>query len=432
MASKVEVEVEPKKQSKAIISQLRSFGNDIGAYSPYIGKQLIREQFTPKHKLSDPNTYVGIEVEVEGILTSSRVGAIRTPDKNIVAYLWSNVEDGSLRNNGREFVSVPVKGQEIEYALTNLEAFLTKNKDCVGHEFSDRTSVHVHINARDLTMEQLASWILLYTAVEPVLYNFCGGNRHKNIFCVPLNQAHSLEGTVNYFVEHCKVESRHVLDVLGAWKKYCGFNLKPISKYGTLEFRHMVGTMDVPRLMAWIDILLMLRTYAINIPLEKLKEELPNLNTTSEYSLLLRSIFGEYAEYLQFSTMQSRMEDSVIFLKNCLSEDSASAVSNFLSKQATVGVSNTFISTATKLKLMYNVKELKVKKPKSLGDDLVRTLQEAERMQQLATNMRRVAATGIRAGAFTAGATGHTAAPQWAALDPAAEWQVEPIVDENF
>lgn len=425
MASKIEVEVEPKKQSKVIISQLRSFGNSIEGYSPYISKQLLREQFTPKHKLSDPNTYVGIEVEVEGVLTNSRVGAIRTPDKNIVAYLWANVEDGSLRNNGREFVSVPVKGQEIEYALTSLEAFLTKNKDCVGHEFSDRTSVHVHINARDLTMEQLASWILLYTAVEPVLYNFCGGNRHKNIFCVPLNQAHSLEGTVNYFVEHCKVESKHVLDVLGAWKKYCGFNLKPISKYGTLEFRHMVGTMDVPRLMAWIDILLMLRTYAINMPLEKLKEELPNLNTTSEYSLLLRSIFGEYAEYLQFSTMQSRMEESVIFLKNCLSKDSGEAVSSFLSKQASEGVSSKFTDTAMKLKLMFNIKDLKVKKSKSLGDDLVRTLQEAERMQHLATEMRRTAARGFGAGQVV------WETNQWAAGPP--EVQIQPaVVDENF
>lgn len=353
-----------KKSSPTTVERLRAFPNSVGHASQHVVSQMARELFKPKFQLCDNEAYVGIEVEVEGILTNSRVGAIRNLDKDLVGYLWSNTEDGSLRNNGREFVSIPICGDAIEYSLTHLSQFLEKSKDCKGHEFSDRTSIHVHVNARDLTLEQLASWILLYIAVEPVLYNFCGGNRHKNIFCVPVNQAHSLEEYINYFVYNAESNSRSTFDVLNTWKKYCGFNLKPLHKYGTVEFRHMIGTMDVPKLLVWIDMLLMLRKYAKEMPLQKLIEELPNLNTTSEYSMLLRAIFGEYADMLQFSTMQRRMEESVVYLKNCLSVSPEQDIRTLLSEQKKKQ-GNNILKVAKDLKHMVDLSYVKKAKTKS-------------------------------------------------------------------
>jgi hypothetical protein len=356
--------MESKRQTDIPISLIRPFGSSVNLYDAHISQQMTRELYKPSFTFSCTDTHVGIEVEVEGILTRDRVGAIRDDSKTIVGYLWSNTEDGSLRNNGREFVSIPVVGDGIVYAVDKLETYLNKNKSCVGHEFSERTSVHIHVNARDMTLEQLANFILLYTAVEPVLYNFCGGNRHKNIFCVPLNQT-SEDLSLYSFYNKVKAQDRasSILDSLRHWKKYCGFNVRPLFSYGTIEFRHMVGTMNTEKLLIWIDMILKLKKYAMNSNFTSLYEELPLLNTTSEYSRLIYDIFGTYSEYLMFSNIQSRMEESVMFIKSCFSplpQDRSSEIFSVLCKDNNA---NALIKSAIALNLVHEIKPRTKRQP---------------------------------------------------------------------
>ena len=122
--------------------------------------------FIPNFLFSDMETNVGIEVEVESIDSQANVGM--SDDANAV--LWRNIEDGSLRNGGREFVSIPVSGHNIEFALHSLHDHLHKNKKCARHQFTDRTSVHVHMNMQDANSRQLAAFLITYLMVEPLLY----------------------------------------------------------------------------------------------------------------------------------------------------------------------------------------------------------------------------------------------------------------------
>lgn len=261
---------------------------------------------------------VGIEIEIENIHSRVGVGQYSydlAEYKDLTRHLWDNTEDGSLRNNGREFVSFPVRKSEIEFAISKLFNYLGDTKETRNFVFSERTGIHVHVNARDMTLDNLKTFLIAYIIAEPVLYNFCGGKRHKNIFCVPLNQTDS---------QFCGwvFKGKTLSDLVGGfsgWKKYNGLNLRPITQHGTIEFRHMVGTADQNKLNRWIDLVLHLKKFSVSNRFEDVVYFFSSLNSSSEYSIALQKIFGDNVADLFFSNINQRMEEAVMFLKGALS-----------------------------------------------------------------------------------------------------------------
>ena len=80
-----------------------------------------------------PDQYLGIEVEVE------RVRDISLFLSKVHSSYIRVTEDGSLRENGREFILQPHKAIHTPYYLTALYNTLP-----AGRSFSGRTSTHIH------------------------------------------------------------------------------------------------------------------------------------------------------------------------------------------------------------------------------------------------------------------------------------------------
>ena len=286
----------------------------------------IESIMTPQDKLStysliDNDTLIGIEVEVERVTQTYGI----TPHPALAA-LWNNVEDGSLRNNGREFVSIPIRGKSVPYALEILTRFLNTDERCIGHEFSERTSVHVHMNVQDFTIPELMSFIYTYLVVEPLLYDFVGQDRKQSIFCIPITQSsltYQLKTAIKYLNEG-KVES--CLHSLVDWMKYTGFNLVPIRNYGTIEFRHMYGTLDEAKLINWINLILSIKKFALRNPTKELIERIFMMNTNSEYSYFVHDVFGELSRELNTIDLQDSIEPCVVFLKDLYYAKKASSM----------------------------------------------------------------------------------------------------------
>lgn len=237
----------------------------------------------------DKKCLVGIEVEVENLETY--------PTYN---KLWSVIEDGSLRNNGREFISAPIQGETIEYAVRRLFLDLEKHKPI----FSKRCSVHVHMNARTMTCEQVYAMMLTYLVLEKTLFKWIGEDRAKNIHCVPLRE--------------CKLTSifPHILSgttMASMWMKYTAVNLVPLEGKGTIEFRHMHGTGDADRILTWISLLLKIKLYCYKRTLQSVKDELFALNTNSEYIGFVHKVFEEYTKVLDISAKD--LEEGVSLIK---------------------------------------------------------------------------------------------------------------------
>jgi len=233
---------------------------------------------------------VGIEVEVEN--HELRAHPSRT---------WVATEDGSLRNNGMEWVTKPIPANLVPAALHNL--FIESlSDDCC---FSPRTSVHVHVNCLDMPVEKISNIVLLYTILEPMLYQFAGRGRSKNIFCVPLLETNLLNGCVH----------KETNDLVVGWSKYAGLNLLPLAEKGTIEFRHMHGTRDITKLTKWVDILTRLVDFCYKSDASELRKLLQGFNEQTNVRLLLLDIFGmslmECFQYYDYNSVR----DAVVNMK---------------------------------------------------------------------------------------------------------------------
>lgn len=219
------------------------------------------------------NELVGIEIEVENIQTS--IG-------NKLALYWKEKEDGSLRNNGKEYVSIPLRGDQVEIALNYLNNALPADRD-----FSKRTSTHIHLNVRNLDEDEVISLIILYSIFEKHFFAFAKQNRESSMFCVPLYQTTILQGIYEV------ITSGH-----SAWSKYTALNILPLVNnndtgcYGTIEFRHLHGTSDPAKILPFINSIYALYNYVQTVKSKDILEFLDEANSTSGYIQLYHTIFG--------------------------------------------------------------------------------------------------------------------------------------------
>lgn len=153
-------------------------------------------------------------------------------------------EDASLRNNGKEFKTSPSNFEG------TIETFKGLHKTLVLGEnpFTARTSIHVHVNVRELSLVQTRQLVLLYALFEPLFFEFVGYERKNSIFCVPLNYTYT-PSIYKYPISVMKEK----------WHKYTAFNIIPIGPdpdspgFGTIEFRHMYGTNNVDIFHIWLS-----------------------------------------------------------------------------------------------------------------------------------------------------------------------------------
>ena len=179
--------------------------------------------------LADTNIF-GIEVEVEnlGIEATASIQTISS------SHYWTSTKDGSLRNNGYEFVSYPLKGSEVGYALKFLFATLPTYTD-----FNDRAGIHVHVNCLEFSVNTIRKILLTYLLFEDYFFSMTKKNRKNSIFCVPIRESVSIN---DYLFLERKAQGT---------LKYSALNILPLWDQGTIEFRHLHSTNDIELLERW-------------------------------------------------------------------------------------------------------------------------------------------------------------------------------------
>lgn len=191
----------------------------------------------------------GVEVEVEGM------GLPRKVPGFIV------VKEGSLRpvngEEGREYVFIePVN---YDKSIERLSLLKERFGEAEIVQFSSRTSIHVHVNVTDMTISEWFTFLFLWVVYEEALINFCGDERKGNLFCLSSRDAEGLMFILEDIANGGDIQR------LNDEVRYCAVNTAATNKYGSVEFRSMRGTMELPVLSAWLDALQSLRDAALRI-----------------------------------------------------------------------------------------------------------------------------------------------------------------------
>jgi hypothetical protein len=191
--------------------------------------------------------YAGCEFEIEDCKNAKDMGG-----KTFLVEI-----DHSLRNNGYEFKTRPAVREECEHQFQLLHANLKTGKDA----YTERTSIHVHVNVANLELQQVRQLVLTYALLEPLFLEYVGPVRKNSIFCVPLNYT--------YIPSTYKMPIDKMWE---KWHKYTALNIKPLASsqdspgLGTIEFRHMYGTNDARVFNTWVKILEELYTFVETRP----------------------------------------------------------------------------------------------------------------------------------------------------------------------
>lgn len=226
------------------------------------------------------NVLFGVEVEMENAADVAR---------QEFKY-WRVEGDGSLRNNGHELVLIqPLGGADLVAAIDELH---TKVAACrVQPDMSDRTSVHVHIDARNMEQTQLATFLMLYVIFEKQLFRIGGENRWGNIFCFPVSYAQqlvSLMGALTSGSERAFADDLHRM--AGNVQRYAALNMVSMLQYGSIEIRIHEGTWDKRELTEWL--LILSRLYTASLTIESLPSLHRNISAHGPVEYV-RQIFGD-------------------------------------------------------------------------------------------------------------------------------------------
>lgn len=245
---------------------------------------------------SAPDLLFGVELEIEGLR--------HDPESYCIGGVVYH-PDGSLRNNGAEFVTQPMTYENTEAVLTRFFELGKFNEN----NYSERCSVHVHMNVGDITEEHLRTFLAVYASHERALFEWIGDNRKHNIFCVPWYETNMGVGLAESFAS-IKQKTKN-------WMKYTALNLLPIWRQNTIEFRHMAGTHNLKRILTWVRMIACMYTYSKNTKFQEFVNTVNGVSVTSHYAPFTYSIFAQegeelvnlpsYVEVMEQSLLESKM-----------------------------------------------------------------------------------------------------------------------------
>jgi Putative amidoligase enzyme len=199
--------------------------------------------------------YLGMEFEYEGTGahwgdTVANVGYAAPLRK-----WFSPHQDGSLRGDDAvELVfKQPLPAPQAVKAMDTLVDIASEQEFKVNR----RTGFHIHVNVGNLSPDEFWNLLRLYTLYEPALFTAAGDSRSGSIFCIPwfrdLHLANHVASITRSSagIQNCRT-----------FGKYSALNLRPVSTFGSVEFRHMRNTLDKGKLRNWTNLVLLLHKAA--------------------------------------------------------------------------------------------------------------------------------------------------------------------------
>jgi len=225
------------------------------------GSKSPRRSYQPSDQFVLPDQHIGIELEMEGV--SDGLDMTKT-------LFWETDREDSLRDRGAEIIlSEPLSGHDLHRALEELPSLFSENTEAIK---SRRGSTHIHLDARNLTVEQATGVMMLATVLEPYLFTIFGAERRFNHFCLPVEDSYHQLRAMGYArlvaappYESLRSTINFLRDALPKYSATSGVHLvgrNGNTEYGSIEFRQMRALQNTPEdfalLRVWINVVMCL------------------------------------------------------------------------------------------------------------------------------------------------------------------------------
>ena len=206
------------------------------------------------------NQLIGIELELEGLDKNS---IYAHEDKGQPHWVYHN--DPSLRGGSEYVLKNPMMGMELSESIS----YFFANFKGIGKS-SARASTHIHINMlqEEDTLEVLRNMTAIYYALEDGIYTAISESRKWAVYAAPLSGTFPREVSLLFTQELPVREWTQLIarktGVAGGGRYY-GYNMKAMSRFGTVEFRHFPAVSTEQELRSWVTLVMELKKAAIMI-----------------------------------------------------------------------------------------------------------------------------------------------------------------------
>jgi len=286
----------------------------------------------------EPRCIIGVEVELENMRQASGYAMHGFPRNRAIADqhfsfdsdtsgvmfgvgYWNVKSDGSLRNDGVEFVSKKIFGKDLSLALTELHNYLEDKREHYP-KISDRCSVHIHLDVTDLDKNEYARLLIDYAIFENVLFNYCGVHRKENLYCLPFAKSDEFKRTLSHILTSVS-KDLEFKKYVNSFPKYSALNLNATSKFGSLEFRLHGGTYDMLEVKEWINIIMCLKKNCIGNSSYNLHREISRFGISN----YLEKVFGKYSGVLDYSRCETDVLEGIRLAQDILMYNNMVAIS---------------------------------------------------------------------------------------------------------
>ncbi|WP_400194047.1 amidoligase family protein [Hymenobacter sp. B81] len=233
--------------------------------------------FTP----TTPTRRFGVEIEAYGPARATLLAELeaqgleaRGEDYNHTTRPhWKIVSDGSVRGtNPFELVSPVLAGLEgLEQVRNACRALNTTNA-----QVNNSCGLHVHIDARDLSIEHLRRVCLNYLRLERTIDQVMPAERRANAnsYCMSIQRGRTLaaaEAAIN-----AATTAQELARAINGNSRYYKVNLQSFFRHGTIEFRQHSGSTNADKIVFWVRFLNNLVEYSRH-------HEAPAANSISDF-----------------------------------------------------------------------------------------------------------------------------------------------------
>lgn len=246
----------------------------------------ILDIYKPERKARTPKDVTfGVEIECINVDRYALMNIVRSNGVQIQTegynhrdndHYYKIVHDGSLiGDNSCEIVSPILKGKEGKNSLKAVCNALVE----IGAKINKSCGLHVHLDAKNMTIEHWRNLIINYARLESIIDGFMAKSRrgNNNCYCRSVALMPRLEATIL----HCN----SVEDIVRYFStRYMKINVEAYSRHKTVEFRQHQGSIEFSKIEKWLSFLQKLLAYSKNETVQNCAciDDVPFLNATEK------------------------------------------------------------------------------------------------------------------------------------------------------
>lgn len=223
--------------------------------------------------------YFGLEFEMEDV-SGDRVPSLSR---------WTPHADASLVDGIELVLRMPMRGPDLVAALDEFYNSRIRARGGL------RTSTHVHIEGRDLTVDQLRSMIVLMYTIENDLYRYVGENRKWAGYSMSLAEMNP-QRLSSILSDNNRSALRTAVGPARGTERYYGFNVSALTRHGSLEFRYFPGMPTRAETESYLDLIQAIKNTARELPVEALIETVTSQDALQ--ALLMNKLPGTIRDRL--------------------------------------------------------------------------------------------------------------------------------------